>query len=294
MADPFHVERGAIDRRLDEICESCSRGLAPTLSQAISYGLKSPGKRLRPLLLILGYRACGGGGDATLLACAPEIIHSYSLMHDDLPCMDDDEYRRGRPTAHMVYGTHTTITAGVTMIPLAVKVACDASHQMKLPGSVTSALAHELLGAAGSAGMIGGQLRDLAGEGKSLSIEERETIHLAKTAALITASLRMGGLAALASPDALDAISTFGGAIGLAFQIMDDVLDVTSTSTVLGKTAGKDEALRKSTYPDLLGVEGARERALALISGGIGSLAKGGLLTQELSQVANFMVNRTS
>jgi geranylgeranyl diphosphate synthase, type II len=294
VVDPFDEERAAIERRLDEICAGCLPELGHTIGQTITYGLKSPGKRLRPLLLILGYRACGGEGDASRLSCSPEIIHSYSLMHDDLPCMDDDEFRRGRPTTHRVHGTRTTITAGVAMIPLAVKVARDASHEMQIPASVTTSIVQVLLAAAGAAGMIGGQLRDLAGEGQSLSLEERETIHAAKTAALIAASLKMGGLAALADPEVTDALDGFGRAIGLAFQIMDDVLDVTSTTTALGKTARKDEVLRKSTYPGLLGVDAARERALGLIHRGMERLAGRDLLTQELSQVANFMVTRTS
>jgi len=151
-----------------------------------------------------------------------------------------------------------------------------------------------LLDAGGSSGMIGGQLRDLAGEGLSLELSERELIHSAKTGALIVASIRMGALAAGAGDAETAALERYGRAVGLAFQIMDDVLDVTSTSTALGKTAGRDAALRKSTYPALLGVEGARQRAQSLIDDGLDTLAKHKLLTQELSQVANFMVTRTS
>jgi geranylgeranyl pyrophosphate synthase len=151
-----------------------------------------------------------------------------------------------------------------------------------------------LLEASGSSGMIGGQLRDLAGERLSLSLPDREEIHSAKTGALIVASIMMGGIAAEAGEAQIDALKRYGGAVGLAFQIMDDVLDVTSTTSTLGKTIGRDAALGKSTYPALLGVEGARQRAQALIADGLDSLAEQKLLTQELSQVANFMVTRTS
>lgn len=264
------------------------------MAAAIAYGLKSPGKRLRPLLVLYGYRAAGGDDDASLLACAPEVVHAYSLMHDDLPCMDDDDMRRGRPTVHKVYGSRTAILAGVAMIPLAVRVVREAAGAMKLSTGVTTALAETLLAAAGEAGMIGGQLRDLEGEGSALTLDVLQDVHLAKTGALIVASVRMGAIAAAATASQLAAIEQYGRDVGLAFQIMDDVLDVTSSTSVLGKTSGRDVVLRKSTYPALLGVDGAQQRARALITDGLETLAGQGMLTQELSQVANFMVTRTS
>ncbi len=257
------------------------------------YGLKSPGKRLRPLLLLYAYRAAGGAGDATLLACAPEVIHSYSLMHDDLPCMDDDDMRRGRPTVHKVYGSKVAILGGVAMIPLAVRVASTAARELDVAEKAV-VIIETLLAAAGCGGMIGGQEHDLAGEGVSLPLEEREAIHAAKTGALIAGSLKMGALAAGADDKGVSALERYGRDIGLAFQIMDDVLDVTSTTTALGKTTGRDAVLGKSTYPALLGVDGARRRAQALIDDGLGGLRERGLLTQELSEVANFIVARTS
>ena len=294
MPHRFEVDRETIERRLDEICADYLSDLPVTVADAIRYGLKSPGKRLRPLLLLFAYRAAGGREDASLLACAPEVIHSYSLMHDDLPCMDDDDMRRGRPTVHKVHGSRTAILGGVAMIPLAVRVVRDSAQSMRLPRQALAKLLETLLDAGGARGMIGGQLRDLAGEGLSLSLEEREEIHLAKTGALIVASVRMGGLAAGAPEEQIAALESYGRAVGLAFQIMDDVLDVTSTTSALGKTAGRDAALGKSTYPALLGVDGARQRAEALIDDGLESLGAQKILTQELSQVANFMVTRTS
>lgn len=288
------MEREGIERRLDEICARYLPDLPAGVADAIRYGLKSPGKRVRPLLLLFAYRAAGGKEDASLLACAPEVIHSYSLVHDDLPCMDDDDMRRGRPTVHKVYGSRTAILCGVAMIPLAARVVRDSARAMRLPHRVGATILETLLDAGGARGMIGGQLRDLAGEGLSLSLEEREGIHSAKTGALIVASVTMGGLAAGAGAAQIAALERYGRAVGLAFQIMDDVLDVTSTTNALGKTAGRDAALGKSTYPALLGVDGARERARALIGDGLESLAEQEMLTQELSQVANFMVTRTS
>ena len=290
----FEVERGQIEQRLDEICSTYLSVLPAPIAEAARYGLKSPGKRLRPLLLLFAYRAAGGGGDATMLACAPEVIHAYSLMHDDLPCMDDDDMRRGRPTVHKVYGSRTAILAGVAMIPLAVRVVRDSTRAMSLTEHASKRVLDTLLEAGGGAGMIGGQLRDLAGEGLQLSLDEREEIHSAKTGALIVASLRMGALAAGSNATELAALAHYGRSVGLAFQIMDDVLDVTSTTTAMGKTTGRDAVLGKSTYPALLGVDGARKRAQALIEDGLESLEAHKLLTQELSQVANFMVTRTS
>ncbi len=294
MTPRFDTDRQKIERRLDEICAGYLSDLPPGIADSVRYGLKSPGKRLRPLLLLFAYRAAGGEEDATLLACAPEVIHAYSLMHDDLPCMDDDDMRRGRPTVHRVYGSKTAILGGVAMIPLAARVVRNSAQSMGLSQQTGAKLLETLLEASGSRGMIGGQLRDLAGERLSLSLEEREGIHSAKTGALIVASIMMGGLAAEAGEAQIAALKRYGGAVGLAFQIMDDVLDVTSTTGALGKTTGRDAALGKSTYPALLGVEGARQRAHALIADGLGSLAEQKLLTQELSQVANFMVTRTS
>jgi geranylgeranyl pyrophosphate synthase len=310
----FDAEREEIERRLDEICVEHLASVPREIAEAIRYGLKSPGKRIRPLLLLLAYRGARGNADATLLACAPEVIHSYSLMHDDLPCMDDDDMRRGRPTVHKVHGSRTAILAGAAMIPLAARVVRDSARGMRLSPRVRKLLLDILLNAGGSGGMIGGQLRDLEAEGGmnggqlrdpvtehgrrprglSFSLDDLEAIHSAKTGALIVGSVRMGAVAAGASVEETAAFERYGHSIGLAFQIMDDVLDVTSTASALGKETGRDAALGKSTFPALLGVDGARARARALIDAGLEALAARGLLTQELSQVANFIVTRTS
>jgi geranylgeranyl pyrophosphate synthase len=290
----FSAEQAGVEGRLREICDTYLGVLSTEVADAAAYGLQSPGKRLRPLLLQLAYRACTGRGDPTLLACAPEVIHAYSLIHDDLPCMDDDDMRRGRPTVHRVYGSRAALLAGAALIPLSAVVARAGAQHVGCNKALTGRIVQVLLKAAGGSGMIGGQVSDLAGEGAELSLDERESIHAAKTGALIIAALEIGAMAADASTGDVAAFRAFGHALGLAFQIMDDVLDVTSTSKTLGKTTGRDAELRKSTYPALLGVEGARQRATALTASATRALAERGLLTQELSQVANFMVTRTS
>jgi geranylgeranyl diphosphate synthase, type II len=291
---PLLEERETIETALAEICAEYLPGLDPTLGETIRYALSTPGKRIRPTLVLCAYRACGGTTNVSRLACAAEIIHAYSLVHDDLPCMDDDDVRRGRPTVHKVYGAPTAMVAGVAMIPLALMVARDAARQMGLSTGARASVLRTLLEAAGMCGMIGGQALDLSGEGLSLSLEQREEIHRSKTGALIVASLLMGAHAANAKRHQIAALEDYGRAIGLAFQIMDDVLDVTSTTTALGKTAGRDVALGKSTYPALMGVQGAKARAERLAADGLQALERAKLLTHELSQVANFIVRRTS
>lgn len=294
MSNRFAIEREKIEEALSDICSEVLTHFPEKVGRTIDYAVRSPGKRLRPLLLVFAYRACGGRGDVTTLACAPEVIHAYSLVHDDLPCMDDDDMRRGRPTAHKVHGSRAAITAGATMIPLAVSVAVRGLSRLDASPDVMNAALAALLAGAGGGGMIGGQLRDLAGEGGNLPVSELEAIHSAKTGALIAASACIGGIAAEADQEQIAALDRYGRSMGLAFQIMDDVLDLTSTTAALGKTAGRDEALGKSTYPGLLGVKGARGRAEALMQGALGALSERGLLTQELREVANFMVSRTS
>src|SRR4051812_19419424 len=236
--DRFAVDRVAIESRLDEICSKLPGAFDQRLADAVQYGLKSPGKQLRPLLLQFAYRAAGGAGDSSLLACAPEVIHAYSLVHDDLPCMDDDDMRRGRPTVHRVYGVPIATAAGVAMVPLAALSALTAAQALSLDQRRCGEIVAELMRASGAGGMVGGQLLDLDGENRSLTLTDLEQIHRAKTGALIRSSVILGGLAAEATPQRIEALGQFGDAIGLAFQIADDVLDITGTTDRLGKPAG--------------------------------------------------------
>lgn len=294
VAVDFTGARTAIGSALAGVCERYLSEIEPRVGDAIRYSLLGEGKRMRGILFLSAFEAAGGRGDGADLAAAIEVVHAYSLVHDDLPCMDDDDVRRGRPTVHKVYGVVAATTAGLAMVPLAARCAADAARALGLADTEVGAIVAELMRASGAGGMIGGQLLDLEGEGRPLALADLERIHRAKTGALITAAATLGGRAASAPALRLGALATYGAAVGLAFQIADDVLDVTATTDQLGKTAGRDLALRKSTYPALLGVEGAKERAAALIDDGCRTLDAVGLLTPALERIARFTVERTS
>ena len=287
-------DRRRVDEALSGFCDRYLSSLRGPVADAICYSLLGEGKRLRPLLALSAFRACGGQKDITELAASLEVVHAYSLVHDDLPCMDDDELRRGRPTTHRKYGVGVATIAGIAMVPLAARCVLGAGERLQLPPHVVQDILRVLMQAAGAGGMIGGQLLDLEAERKSLSLAELERVHNAKTGALIAASARIGGLAAGAGSRELEALDRFGVAIGLAFQIADDVLDVTATSDQIGKTAGRDIALAKSTYPALLGIEGAKARARVLVSEGCEALSGADLLTPELKWLATYSVARQS
>ncbi len=286
--------RSRVDAALAGFCERYLTDIEPTAADGIRYSLLGEGKRLRPVLVVAAYESAGGVDDVSELAAAVEVVHAYSLVHDDLPCMDDDDVRRGRPTVHRVYGVPAATTAGVAMVPLAALAARDAAVRLGLADVQVSAIVRELMRAAGAGGMIGGQLLDLEAEGLSLSLDGLQRIHAAKTGALIAAGTVVGGLAARASDEALRALQRYGRDVGLAFQIVDDVLDVTATTDELGKTAGRDVALHKSTYPALLGVDGAMARATSLVDDACGALDDAGLLTVTLEHLARFSISRRS
>ncbi len=290
----FRAERAAVAAALTGFCDTYLCDAPGAVGAAIRYSLLGEGKRLRAVLVSAAYAAAGGVDDVSALAAAVEVVHAYSLVHDDLPCMDDDDMRRGRATTHIVYGVSVATAAGLAMVPLAARTAAAAARDLGLDPHVARQIVRELMGAAGGAGMIGGQLLDLEGEGKPLALADLERIHRLKTGALITASVRLGGLAARASDARMAALTRYGDAIGLAFQITDDVLDVTATTDQLGKTAGRDIALAKSTYPALLGIDGAVSRAEALVEEGCAVLDATGLLTPQLDYLARFIVTRQS
>ena len=293
-AEHLAAWRRRVDDALAACCAHYLDGVEPTTADAIRYSLLGEGKRLRPILALAAYEAAGGDGDASALAAAVEVVHAYSLVHDDLPCMDDDDVRRGRPTVHRVYGVRAATAAGLAMVPLAARAASDAATALGIARAAVGEIVRALMRASGAGGMIGGQLLDLEAEGRALSLAELERIHAAKTGALITAAVTVGGIAAGASRAVLDALEGYGRRVGLAFQIVDDVLDVTATTDELGKTAGRDVALGKSTYPALLGVHGARARAEALVDEACEALAGEGLLTVTLEHLARFSISRRS
>ncbi len=293
-AGPLLTEsRDRTDAILEAWATRLEAELPGTLGTAMAYALRSPGKRVRPALVIAAYRACGGtsvsiGG----VAAAVETVHTYSLVHDDLPCMDDDDLRRGRPTTHRQFDVATATRVGFLLVPVAARVLVESCRTLGLSDAETGALASELFTASGIIGMVGGQWLDLEAEGRSLALEELRAVHRGKTGALIEASCVIGALAARASDRQLDALRTFGREIGLAFQVADDVLDATATSEELGKTAGKDAAVAKSTYVQLLGVEGARGAATGHAEAAVNSLERSGVPSGTLAALARYIVTR--
>jgi len=248
-----------------------------------------------PTLVLASYEAVGGGGSAAAvaeLAAAVEVVHAYSLVHDDLPCMDDDDLRRGRPTTHRAFDVATATRAGFHMVALAAAVLAHGMEALALDASRRRAVALELFGAAGAGGMIGGQVLDLAAEGLALPAERLEEVHRRKTGALIAAACVIGGLAAGAPVRIAEALRGYGARVGLAFQIYDDVLDATATSDELGKTAGKDAARAKSTFVTLLGVGAARAEAERLAALAVDWLREAGLVSPVLVELAHYIVTR--
>jgi geranylgeranyl pyrophosphate synthase len=264
------------------------------LAQAIHYSLTGGGKRFRGLLLMASFVAVRGTGDASALAAAVVVVHAYSLVHDDLPCMDNDSMRRGRPTTHRAFDVATATVAGVAMVPLAVEQVLRGARALALGGDVERRLVSVLMHASGASGMVGGQLLDLEGEGRSLSVDELEAVHRGKTGALIAAALTMGAIAAGADDRAIAFLDDAGASLGLAFQIADDVLDATESSEALGKTAGLDAALAKSTYASVLGVADARARGESLVADAMAGLDAAGLRTPIIDRLAHFVAARRS
>ncbi|MCB9505253.1 MAG: polyprenyl synthetase family protein [Gemmatimonadales bacterium] len=287
--------RREVDARLDRAAERI-RGETPgRLGEALAYALRSPGKRVRPALVLAAYRATGGSDPAVGgIAAAVEIVHTYSLVHDDLPCMDDDALRRGRPTSHVAFDVPTATRVGYLLVPVAAEELARAGEEMGLDAATVGRLASELFEAGGIRGMVGGQWRDLEAEGRRLDLAGLQEVHGGKTGALIAASVVLGGIAAGAPPDRLEALRAFGTEIGLSFQVADDVLDATRTSEQLGKTAGKDAEVAKSTYVGLLGVSAAAEAARRHADRGVRALEVAGLADGALAPLARYIVDRTS
>ena len=261
-----------------------------TIHKAMRYSLFAGGKRLRPVLCLAAAEACGGELEPALpAACAVECLHTYSLIHDDLPCMDNDDFRRGRPTSHKVFGEGIAVLAGDALLTQAFEILTSAPATPRYPAA---AMVRELAVAAGSRELIAGQVADLEGEGKKATLRELRFIHRAKTAALLTASIRLGAMSANAAPARLEALTGFGEALGLAFQVIDDILDVTQTSEKLGKSAGKDVAAQKATYPALLGLEKSRKEARRLTAASLDSLKPLGKRADVLQALGEYLLQR--
>jgi geranylgeranyl diphosphate synthase type II len=261
-----------------------------TIHKAMRYSLFAGGKRMRPALLLAAAQACGGSEpDALSLACAVECIHTYSLIHDDLPAMDNDDFRRGKPTNHKVFGEGIAVLAGDALLTQAFEIAAQCK---KFPRYPHDQIILEIARAAGSLQLVGGQVADLEGENKKLSVAELRYIHERKTSALLCCSVRLGGMSASCSAAQLAALTDFGYHIGLAFQVIDDILDVTQTSEKLGKTAGKDAAVQKATYPAIVGLEKSRKIAGQLTAKAFAALTPFKGRAVALGALAGYLLKR--
>jgi geranylgeranyl diphosphate synthase type II len=279
----------SVNRALDRFLPSETTKPA-TIHKAMRYSLFAGGKRMRPALLLAASAACGGReADALPLACAVECIHTYSLVHDDLPAMDNDDYRRGKLTNHKVFGEGIAILAGDALLTQAFEIAAQAKGW---PRYSHRDLVLEIAKASGSRQLIAGQVADLEGEGKKTSAAQLKYIHERKTSALLCCSARLGGMSANCSATQLKALTDFGYHVGLAFQVIDDILDVTQTSEKLGKTAGKDTKAQKATYPSIVGLEKSRKIAADLTTKAFAALKPFKGKAVALEALAEFLLKR--
>jgi geranylgeranyl diphosphate synthase, type II len=284
--------RGMVEAGLDRVLPPETMA-PPRIHEAMRYSVLAPGKRLRPILVIAGAEAAGGrAADVLDTACALELIHAYSLIHDDLPAMDDDDYRRGRLTSHKVFGEAMAILAGDALLTLAFRLV--AQNAARIAPATVGVVVAEVAEAAGTDGMVGGQVVDIESEGKVISAEMLDYIHLHKTAALIRVALRVGAVLAGGREEVVDAISRAGEALGLAFQIVDDILDVEGNLAELGKTAGSDERKQKATYPSLHGLPASKARARDLIEETKRLLSPLGPAAEPIRALADFVLERRS
>ncbi len=292
---PFAQFAAACARRVNRQLESVlpEESIIPgRLHEAMRYATFNGGKRVRPLLVYASGLAVGGRlEDLDPAACAVELIHSYSLVHDDLPAMDDDDLRRGQPTCHRAYDEATAVLVGDALQSMAFELL--GRPDPHLATGVQLEMVRILAQASGSRGMAGGQALDIGAVGERMSLPELEDMHIHKTGALIRASVRLGALASGAGKSTLHQLDHYAKAVGLAFQVQDDILDVTTDTHTLGKTQGKDEAANKPTYTSLLGLEGARQKATELLEEALDALAGLGQQAEHLRNLAHYVVERS-
>ena len=300
MSKRFHdfllASKDQVDRQLADIAANqAAAGMGEaldTIIQAYTYVLTNGGKRIRPTLVYAAARAVGHNGHGTGLdhiACALEMIHTYSLIHDDLPAMDDDDLRRGRPSCHKAFNEATAILAGDALQAQAFELLADASDFRPLQ-RVT--LIKSLAKAAGLQGMVGGQAMDIKATNTDLCLQQLQSMHAYKTGAIIRAALTMGGIAADASAEQLSALDAYGGHIGLAFQVVDDILDVEGDTQTLGKTQGKDSEANKPTYVSLMGLSGAKKESQRLLQQALDALGEFADAADPLRELAHYIVSR--
>ncbi|MBF0109137.1 MAG: polyprenyl synthetase family protein [Magnetococcales bacterium] len=287
----LEINRSQVDRALDRFLPGVDES-PQRLNQAIRHSLMGGGKRLRPILILACADAVGNHRERLLaFACGMECLHTYSLIHDDLPAMDDDDLRRGRPTCHKQFDEATAILAGDALLTHAFDLA--SRPIAGVAPEVILATVRQLSLDAGIFGMVGGQMLDLLAENRSVELEELRLIHRMKTGALIRCSCESGGRLGGGTPEQIDALKNYGAAIGLAFQITDDLLDVTGDSQVMGKATGKDQANAKSTYPALMGIEGAERLAREQIDLALASLESFARTADPLRELALYIIKRT-
>jgi len=277
----------ALERYFPKSMESQS-----TLHKAIRYSLFAGGKRIRPILSIAAFEAVGAKGEGILpFACGLEMIHTYSLIHDDLPAIDNDDYRRGRPTCHKVFGEAIAVLAGDGLLTEAFQLMTHPTSLSGLDGLILE-LVNEVARAAGLAGMVIGQVVDIESEGKEIDLPTLEYLHTHKTGKMILAAIRVGAKLGGAKGDTLQALTAYGERIGLAFQIADDILNVEGNPDVLGKNTGTDATRRKATYPGVLGLQESKCRGAELVEGAVEALSRFGPEADPLREIARFIVAR--
>lgn len=282
-------KQSEVDKGLDQYLPA-KESKPEIIHEAMRYSALAEGKRIRPILCLAGCEAVGGNGQKAIpFACALEMIHTYSLIHDDLPCMDDDDFRRGRPTNHKVYGEAIAVLAGDALLTLAFETMSKAKD---IPADIKIQVIQEIASGSGTFGLVGGQVADLTYQGKTIGAEDLEFIHTNKTARLIQASVKAGAMVGNASSDTVEAMAQYGKYLGLAFQITDDILDVLGTAEKMGKAVGKDADLAKSTYPGLFGIENSKRMASECIQKALDAVSFLKERGQILEAIARLVENR--
>jgi len=287
-------KKKVVDAALEKYCPKATE-FPQTLHQAMRYSLFAGGKRIRPILSMATFDAVGGKGDGILpFACALELIHTYSLIHDDLPAIDDDDFRRGRPTCHKAFGEAMAILAGDALLTEAFQLMTNYSLQggLAVRERLMLDLVNKVAQAAGISGMVGGQVVDIESEGQDVDLATLQYIHTHKTGAMILASVQIGARLGGAEGEILKACTHFGERVGLAFQIVDDILDVEGKPELLGKNTGSDLSKRKATYPALLGIEESKRRARELTDLAVDALSPLGEKANPLRGIARFIISR--
>lgn len=292
IAQYLERKRNEVDRFLDSVIPSATTPPA-TLHEAMRYSLFAGGKRIRPILAIAAAEAVGSPSNAILpIACSLELIHTYSLIHDDLPAMDNDDFRRGKPTNHKVYGEAMAILAGDALLTLAFELCSRTDLTDGLPPARQVQIIRELAYGSGNLGMVGGQVLDIQAENKDIDLATLQNIHRHKTGMLIRAAVRIGAIAAGATPVQLESLTQYAEDVGLAFQIADDVLNVTGTREELGKDANTDAKRGKKTYPTFCGVDGAKKLAEECVQRAIGQLTAFDAKADPLRELARYITSR--